>query len=94
VSLEVNGRSTAYRAFNVSNGKFTDRDLYVFCLGYDRTWKAMGANPSLVGQNASEKRDPNGKDYVGEFINIAKTSGVGTTRQVISIKIRLLERSM
>jgi hypothetical protein len=80
--LKVNGRSIAYQAFNESNGKFTDRDLYVFCLDYDRTWKVMGATPSLVGKSASGIRDPNGKDFVGEFINIAKTSGVGTASYI------------
>ncbi len=75
--LKVNGRDIAYQAFNQLDGKFTDRDLYIFCLDYNKTWKVMGANPTLVGLNASEKRDVNGKDFVEEFLTIAKTEGSG-----------------
>ncbi len=75
--LNVNGRDIAYQAFNQLDGKFTDRDLYVFCLDYNKTWKVMGAKPSLVGLSASDKRDFNGKDFVEEFLNIAKNSGSG-----------------
>ena len=39
----------------------------------------MGANPSLVGHSAAEKRDLNGKDFVEEFLNIAKNSSYGTS---------------
>jgi len=42
----------------------------------------MGATPSLIGQNASSIRDPNGKDFVGEFVNITKMSGVGTASYI------------
>jgi hypothetical protein len=38
----------------------------------------MGANPSLVSNNARDKRDLNGKDFVKEFLNMAKNSGSGT----------------
>ncbi len=78
VYLKVNGRDIAYKAFNRIDGKFTDRDLYIFCLGYHKSWKVMGANPSLVGNSAGDKRDLKGKDFVEEFLNIAKSSGTGT----------------
>jgi signal transduction histidine kinase len=78
VYLKINGRDIAYKAFNQVDGKFTDRDLYVFCLDYNKTWKVMGANPLLVGNSARDKRDLNGKDFVEEFVTIARNSGVGT----------------
>lgn len=78
VYLKVNGRDIAYQAFNQGDGKFTDRDLYVFCLDYHKEWKVMGANPSLVGNNARDIRDLNGKDFVEDFIIIAKSTGIGT----------------
>ncbi|MCK5830569.1 MAG: hypothetical protein KAH20_09725, partial [Methylococcales bacterium] len=34
--LKINGREVAYKAFNQVDGKFTDRDLYVFCLDYSK----------------------------------------------------------
>lgn len=77
--LKVNGRDIAYKAFNKVDGKFADRDLYIFCLDYHKIWKVMGANPSLVGHSANERRDINGKDFVEEFLNIAKNSGYGTS---------------
>ncbi len=78
--LKINGREVAYKAFNQVDGKFTDRDLYVFCLDYSKVWKVMGANPLLVGKSASDKRDLKGKDFVEEFLSIAKKSGTGTAR--------------
>jgi signal transduction histidine kinase len=80
IYLKTNGRDIAYKAFNKVDGKFSDRDLYIFCLDYNKAWKVMGANPSLIGHSASEKRDLNGKDFVEAFLNIAKNSGYGTFR--------------
>jgi hypothetical protein len=34
VYLKVNGRDIAYIVFNQGDGKFTDRDFYIFCLDY------------------------------------------------------------
>jgi len=79
VYLKINGRDKAYKAFNQVDGKFTHRDLYIFCLDYQKVWKVMGANPSLVGNSAGDKRDLNGKDFVEDFLSIAKNSGVGTS---------------
>ncbi len=76
IYLKVNGRDIAYKAFNQVDGKFTNRDLYVFCLDYNKQWKVMGANPSLVGNSAVDKRDLNGQDFVEAFVNIAKNTGV------------------
>ncbi len=78
VYLKANGRDVAYKAFNQVNGKFTDRDLYVFCLDYTKVWTVMGANPLLIGNSAGDKRDLNGRDFVEDFLTIAKNSGVGT----------------
>ena len=79
VYLEVNGRDIAYKAFNDADGNFVERDLYLFCLDFDKNWKVMGANKALVGQNAAGRKDLNGKDFVAEFIEIAKTKGSGTS---------------
>lgn len=65
--LKVNGRDIAYQAFNQTDGKFTDRDLYVFCLDYNKTWKVMGANPLLVGLSARDKRDFNDRILLKNF---------------------------
>lgn len=78
VYLKINGRDIGYKAFNQVDGKFTERDLYVFCLDYNKEWKVMGANPLLVGKSASDKRDLKGKDFVEEFLHIAKKLGAGT----------------
>ena len=52
-------------------------ELYVFCLDFDKNWKVMGVNPTLVGKNAAQMRDLNGKDFVSEFIEIAQMRGKG-----------------
>ena len=79
VYLKTNGREVAYSAFNQADGKFVDRDLYLFCLDFEKKWKVMGANPKLVGQSAAGRKDLKGKDFVTEFLQIAKSSGSGTS---------------
>ncbi len=91
IYLEANGRDIAYEAFNKVDGKFVDRDLYIFCLDYNKAWKVMGENPSLIGHSASEKKDLNGKDFVEEFLNIAKIQAM--VLLVIAIKTPLQVRN-
>lgn len=43
------GRNQALSDFTGKKPPFVDRDLYVFCIGPDRTTVASGGFPSLVG---------------------------------------------
>ena len=74
--IKANGPDKAYDEF--TNGKaFKDRDLYVIV--YDLSGKnlAQGANPKLVGKDPMGLKDPNGRLFIKEFVELAKEKGKG-----------------
>jgi signal transduction histidine kinase len=75
--IKANGKDKAFAAFTNKDPLFIDRDLYIFV--YDITGKVMahGQNPKMVGKDLSDLTDPDGKPFVKERIEIAKTKGSG-----------------
>jgi len=75
--IKAVGKDKAFAEINNPKGKFTDRDLYIFV--YDITGKcvAHGFNQKMIGKELVEMKDPDGKFYVKERIEIAKTKGKG-----------------
>jgi cytochrome c len=75
--IKTSGKDKAFAEINNTKGKFTDRDLYVFV--YDMSGKcvAHGFNQKMIGKDLVEMKDPDGKLYVKERIEIAKTKGKG-----------------
>lgn len=64
--------------FNDMNGGFTEDDLYVFVVGLkDRIMHAHGSMPRLIGRNADDLRDVNGKPIIRQMIDIVKAKGSG-----------------
>lgn len=68
--------TAAFAKFQDKAGGFIDRDLYVFVVGKDGTFKAHGAKPALVGKNGMEIKDANGLDIIKEFIAAKDASWV------------------
>ena len=75
--IKSDGKDKAFAEINNPKGKFIDRDLYIFV--YDMTGKcvAHGFNQKMIGKELIEMTDPDGKFYVKERIEIAKTKGKG-----------------
>jgi signal transduction histidine kinase len=75
--IKASGKDKAFAEINNKKGKFTDRDLYVFV--YDMSGKcvAHGFNAKMIGKDLADMKDPDGKFYVKERIEIAKTKGSG-----------------
>lgn len=74
--IKANGKEKAYAEF--TNGtQFKDRDMYVFVVNFNGMALAHGANPKLVDKNVGELKDGDGKFFVKEFIEVAKTKGKG-----------------
>ncbi len=63
----------AYADFTAKDPRFVDRDLYVIV--YDMTGRCLahGANPKLVGKDLLGIEDTDGKAYVQERVDLAKT---------------------
>jgi cytochrome c len=74
---KANGKEKAFQEINNTKGSFTKGELYVFV--YDMTGKcvAHGFNEKLIGKDLIEMRDPDGKFYVKERLEIVKSKGKG-----------------
>ena len=75
--IKTEGKEKAFVEINNPKGKFVDRDLYIFV--YDITGKcvAHGFNPKMIGKDLIEMKDSDGKYFVKERVEIAKTKGKG-----------------
>jgi cytochrome c len=75
--MKANGKEKALAEFSNPKGQFVDRDLYIFA--YDLNGKCVGhgANQKMIGIDLIGMKDPDGKEYVKERVEIAKTKGKG-----------------
>ena len=71
--FDKNGAQPTMAAINDKNGGFMDRDLYIFCYGSDNKLAAIGSNPKLVGMNADEFRDADGKAFALDVIKVGRS---------------------
>jgi len=69
------GPEAAYAEISKKPGLFTDRDLYVVVYRLDGTVLAHGANAKLVGKDLSDVQDVDGRFFVKERIELARTQG-------------------
>jgi len=75
--VKDNGKEKAFEAFTNREGGFVDRDLYIFAVDFDGLTVAHGGNAKLVGKNMIGLKDADGKYFIQEFIQVAKTKGTG-----------------
>jgi cytochrome c len=70
--IKAQGPDKAYAEFTKKGGTFTDRDLYVVVYKTDGVVLAHGQNEKLVGTNQKDAKDPDGKPFVQERVELAK----------------------
>jgi methyl-accepting chemotaxis protein len=75
--IKKNGKEAAFKQINDKHGMFTNRDLYVFVYDMNGKGVAHGANMANIGKDLANQKDPDGKLYVQERIEIARTKGSG-----------------
>ncbi len=75
--IREQGREKAFAEINNKGGMFTNRDLYVFVYDMNGKGVAHGQNLALIGKDLAGAKDPDGKLYVKERIEIAKGKGRG-----------------
>jgi cytochrome c len=80
--IKADGAEAAYAAFNDPKGAFVKGEHYVFVFDMNGGYLASGGNPKLVGTNAIDLKDAEGKALVREMIALAKRSGKGTVDYV------------
>ncbi len=74
---KANGRDKAFAVINNPAGQFTKGDLYVFVYDMNGKCVAHGQNPKMIGKELIDMKDADGKEFVKERVEIARTKGSG-----------------
>jgi cytochrome c len=74
---KAKGQDAAFAEINNRNGRFIDRDLYVFVYDMNGKCVAHGMNAKMIGKELIDMKDADGKAFVKERVEIAKTKGSG-----------------
>lgn len=72
VFMKEQGTEKAYAEFSTKGGKFHDRDLYITVLDLDGKVLAHGQREDLIGKSLMEIKDPDGKLFVKERVELAR----------------------
>jgi signal transduction histidine kinase len=71
--IKANGKDKGYAEITSKSSQFTDRDLYLTVWGTDGKVWAHGANEKMVGKMLIDLKDTDGKAFVRERMEIAKS---------------------
>ena len=71
--IMTEGPAGAYPEISDPRGRFVDRDLYIVVYGLDGMVLAHGADAKRVGTNQLGDKDPDGKAFVKERVELAAT---------------------
>jgi methyl-accepting chemotaxis protein len=77
--MKAHGREALVTDINkLAKGRFVDRDLYLSAYSMDNAVViAHGSNPRVVGIDGMVSKDTNGKFFIREMIDLAKSRGAG-----------------
>ncbi len=76
-ALKANGKEKAFAEISNPGGQFVKGDLYVFVNDFNGICLANGGNPKFVGMNHFALKDPDGRYFIREMVEVAKTKGSG-----------------
>lgn len=68
-------KAKVYAEVTAKDAKWVDRDLYLVVYGLDGVVRAHGANSKLVGEALIDMLDIDGKPYIKERVDLAKSKG-------------------
>src|SRR5262245_11318732 len=72
-AIKGEGPDKAYAEIDDPKGPFVDRDLYIVVCRMDGVVLAHGADTTRIGTNQLNAKDSDGKEFVKERIDLAKT---------------------
>ena len=72
-AIRKDGAAKAYARIDDRGDGFADHDLYVVVTGMDGTVLASGANPRIVGKKLLDLKDIDGKPFMRERVELART---------------------
>lgn len=73
--IKANGADKGHAEISNKEGQFKKDDLYLTVYGLDGTVRAHGANEKMIGKNLIDLKDIDGKAFVKERVELAKTKG-------------------
>jgi len=73
--IKANGAEKGHAEIINKEGQFRKDDLYLVVYGLDGTVRAHGSNEKMVGKNLIDLKDIDGKPFVKERMELAKTKG-------------------
>lgn len=68
----ANGKDAALTLFTAPGGEFHQGELYIYAYDFNGTVIAHGGDPSLVGKNLIDMKDPNGVPVIKDLVRLAK----------------------
>jgi signal transduction histidine kinase len=71
--IKANGPDKGYAEITSKSGQFHLEDLYLTVYDLDGNVKAHGANEKMVGRDLIDLKDIDGKPFVKERVELAKT---------------------
>ena len=71
--IKANGKDKGYAEISSKTSQFKKEDLYLVVYGLDGTVHAHGANEKMIGKNLIDLKDIDGKPFVKERVEMAKT---------------------
>ncbi len=77
VYLKANGNDITFKKINDPKGEFTEGELYLFVFDFEGNCLAHGGNLALVGKNHLSLKDTDGKFFIKEMLDLAKSKGSG-----------------
>lgn len=75
--FDQHGGPATMAAVTDKNGGFVDRDLYIFCYDANGITTGNGANAKLIGVDATQLRDADGKAFALDILKIAHSESTG-----------------
>ena len=73
--LKKNGKEKAAAEMTAPSKTFVDRDLYLVIYDMNGVPVAHGQNPKQVGKPLIDLKDPDGKPFVRERVELARSQG-------------------
>lgn len=71
--IKANGKEKGHAEISSKTSQFKKDDLYLVVYGLDGMVHAHGANEKMIGKNLIELKDIDGKPFVKERVEMAKT---------------------
>ena len=73
--IKANGKDKGYAEISSKTSQFKKEDLYLVVYGLDGMVHAHGANEKMIGKNLIDLKDIDGKPFVRERVELAKSKG-------------------